>query len=152
MAMAVVEGCLLPKIGKTNYCGSIFGSKVGQNEGGILGQTCCLHWVEREPYVGVPKEPYGRSHLRPTVGFILASHLEDAKSPRDGGLRTRGLPHEDGRLVGIPSPRLLLPAPSLLKEAVHPSSQLGADRPLFPQAYSIQKILRYLRTFVVYNL
>ena len=58
--IAVVEGCLLPCTGKMNYGGSILGSKADQ--------TCCLHWVEEEPYVGSPKGPYGRSPDRPTVG------------------------------------------------------------------------------------
>ena len=68
--IALVEGCLLPCTGKTNYCGSILGSKAGRNEGGTLGQTCCLHWVEEEPHVGSPKGSYGRSPDRPTVGRL----------------------------------------------------------------------------------
>ena len=63
-----MEGCLLPCTGKMNYGESILGAKAGRNEGGTLDQTCCLHWIEEEPYVGSPKGPYGRSPDRSTVG------------------------------------------------------------------------------------
>ncbi len=60
--IAVVEGCLLSYIGKTNYGGSILGSKAGRNEG--------VHWVKRAVYIGSKKNPMLGLQKDPTVGRL----------------------------------------------------------------------------------
>ena len=60
--IVVVEGCLLPWIGKTNYLGSILGSKAGRNEG--------VHWVKRAVYIGSKKNPMLGLQKDPTVGRL----------------------------------------------------------------------------------